>query len=102
MPSRRPLAIYFGRLSQIAGIVIVCLAFGVGVLSVLSEEGGLAARPTAFAFLLAGAMLFLAGRILHRVERQHNVAQQALRDSEALYHSLVEGLPLNIFRKDRA
>ncbi len=29
-------------------------------------------------------------------------AEQALQDSEALYHSLVETLPLNIFRKDLA
>jgi PAS domain S-box-containing protein len=27
-------------------------------------------------------------------------AEQDLRDSEALYHSLVEGLPMNVFRKD--
>ena len=27
-------------------------------------------------------------------------AEQALRDSESLYHSLVENLPLNVFRKD--
>ncbi len=27
-------------------------------------------------------------------------AEKALRDSEALYHSLVESLPLNVFRKD--
>jgi PAS domain S-box-containing protein len=27
-------------------------------------------------------------------------AEQALRDSEALYHSLVENLPMNVFRKD--
>ncbi len=27
-------------------------------------------------------------------------AEEALRDSEALYHSLVESLPLNVFRKD--
>jgi PAS domain S-box-containing protein len=32
-------------------------------------------------------------------ESQHLLAE--LRDSEALYHSLVENLPLNIFRKDR-
>src|SRR5215469_1378412 len=31
-------------------------------------------------------------------ERQR--AEQALRDSEALYHSLVENLPMNVFRKD--
>jgi two-component system sensor histidine kinase/response regulator len=29
-------------------------------------------------------------------------AEQALRDSEALYHSLVETLPMSLFRKDRA
>src|SRR5438067_1418048 len=27
-------------------------------------------------------------------------AEQALRDSEQLYHSLVERLPMNVFRKD--
>src|SRR5437764_15210016 len=27
-------------------------------------------------------------------------AEQALRDSESLYHSLVESLPMNVFRKD--
>jgi PAS domain S-box-containing protein len=51
--------------------------------------------------LVAGVSLFVAGRILVRSETQHDAAVQALRDSEALYHSLVEGLPLNIFRKDR-
>ncbi len=33
--------------------------------------------------------------------RERQEAEQALQDSEALYHSLVENLPLNIFRKDR-
>ena len=38
------------------------------------------------------------------MERQiadRRIAQQSLRDSEALYHSLVEYVPMNIFRKDR-
>jgi PAS domain S-box-containing protein len=30
----------------------------------------------------------------------HKLAEQALRDSEALYHSLVEGLPTHVLRKD--
>jgi PAS domain S-box-containing protein len=34
------------------------------------------------------------------LERRH--VEHALRDSEALFHSLVENLPQNIFRKDRA
>ncbi|HEU0040380.1 MAG TPA: PAS domain-containing protein, partial [Verrucomicrobiae bacterium] len=32
---------------------------------------------------------------------EHKRAEQAVRDSEVLYHSLVESLPQNIFRKDR-
>ncbi len=31
----------------------------------------------------------------------HKRAEEALKDSEALYHSLVENLPLQIYRKDR-
>ncbi len=50
--------------------------------------------------VLAG-LVWSNARLLHRAEAQHERAEQALRDSEALYHSLVEGLPLNIFRKDR-
>ncbi|PYK97533.1 MAG: hypothetical protein DME19_15945, partial [Verrucomicrobia bacterium] len=32
---------------------------------------------------------------------EHKRAEQAVRDSEILYHSLVESLPQNIFRKDK-
>ena len=31
---------------------------------------------------------------------KRRLMEQALRDSEALYHSLVESLPLNVYRKD--
>jgi two-component system, sensor histidine kinase and response regulator len=109
MPSPSPLAIRFGRFLQIAGGILVVM--GVCVLLAWSFEssgdqslGGVRGpfNPlSAIAALLAGAMLFLAGRVLVRSEEHHNAAVQALRDSEALYHSLVEGLPLNIFRKDR-
>jgi PAS domain S-box-containing protein len=44
-------------------------------------------------------MASLGSQIGQIVERQH--IEQALRDSESLYHSLVECLPQNIFRKDR-
>jgi two-component system, sensor histidine kinase and response regulator len=33
---------------------------------------------------------------------EHAEAQQALRETEAVYKSLIESLPLNVFRKDRA
>lgn len=37
---------------------------------------------------------------LERVEVEHRRVEDALRDSEALYSSLVESLPQNIYRKD--
>jgi PAS domain S-box-containing protein len=49
------------------------------------------------------ALLSLAQATGHQIgqflERQH--VERALHDSQALYHSLVECLPQNIFRKDR-
>jgi len=47
------------------------------------------------------AELARANAILQADIAERERAEQALRDSEALYHSLVESLPLNIFRKDR-
>ena len=35
----------------------------------------------------------------HQISK-HEEAEQALRETEAVYKSLVEGLPLNVFRKD--
>jgi len=101
MPFRLSLAIYFGRFSQIAGLVVVCLGVALLLVRASSGQGIVATGATAIGFLFAGISLFVAGRILHRVESRHTIAEKALRDSEALYHSLVEGLPLNMFRKDK-
>src|SRR5690606_5340034 len=49
---------------------------------------------------LLAAMIWWNAGMLYRAELAHGEAARALEDSEALYHSLVESLPLNIFRKD--
>ena len=108
MPCPSPLAIRFGRFLQIAGGILVVM----GVCVLLAWSFGLrATRPLAvfgdhsilfaIAALLAGVMLFLAGRVLVDPRNITTPRYRRAGDSEALYHSLVEGLPLNIFRKDR-
>jgi two-component system, sensor histidine kinase and response regulator len=47
-----------------------------------------------------GGLLYYEGTVEEITERKR--AEEALLDSEVLYHSLVECLPQNIFRKDRA
>src|SRR6266481_5226183 len=46
-----------------------------------------------------GRLLYYEGTVEDVTQRQQ--AEEKVRDSEALYHSLVETLPQNIFRKDR-
>lgn len=46
-----------------------------------------------------GQLLFYEGSVVDITEKQ--ATEQALRDSELLYHSLVETIPQNIVRKDR-
>ena len=44
----------------------------------------------------------LAEEVQKWQEVQRKEAENALRDSEALYHSLVETIPMNVWRKDAA
>jgi len=46
-----------------------------------------------------GELLYYEGTVEDITQRR--LAEEKVRDSEALYHSLVETLPQNIFRKDR-
>src|SRR5437867_1546577 len=46
-----------------------------------------------------GNVLYFEGTVEDITDRKR--AEQAVRDSEVLYHSLVESLPQNLFRKDR-
>jgi two-component system NtrC family sensor kinase len=60
------------------------------------ETVGVMERPDPGLLALMGSMGSQLGQVL---ERQR--VQKALRESEAFYHSLVENLPQNIYRKDK-
>ena len=47
-------------------------------------------------------LIWLNARLLHKTDVARQQTEKALRSSEAFYHSLVESLPQNIFRKDEA
>ena len=46
------------------------------------------------------ALIWLSVRSVHKAEQHRMAAEEALKHSQAFYHSLVENLPQNIFRKD--
>jgi PAS domain S-box-containing protein len=68
-------------------------ARAIGALEFLSHESQ---RPDPELLIVIGGLGAQIGQFIAR-----KWAEQALRDSEALYHSLVETVPLSIFRKDR-
>lgn len=78
-----------------------------GSLAMLGVHRGVYAGPTAVALLVVSSILVFLGLlwlnagVIDRTEAQRRQANDALRASEAFYHSLVETLPQNIIRKDR-
>jgi PAS domain S-box-containing protein len=76
------------------GVVVSVLLFGIAwSLSHTRERAVLLAEGMT-------ARLRSANEQLQQEIQDREAAQRSTRDSEALYHSLVESLPLNIWRKD--
>jgi PAS domain S-box-containing protein len=63
------------------------------------REIGVAAFAVAIAAVFV-IMVYVSGRSLARAELRRQAAEDMLAASEAFYHTLVETLPQNIFRKD--
>lgn len=88
------------RSAQQAGLSAV-LAFpiqsGAATIGALELWGRRIAHPDDFLLSTTQAMANQIGQFLERQQME-----QELRDSQALYASLVQSLPQNIFRKDRA
>jgi PAS domain S-box-containing protein len=78
-----------------------------GWLAVAGERSGWVSVPTAVALMVAATIVVFLGftwgnaGLIDRTEDERVQANQALRESEVFYHSLVETLPQNILRKDR-
>ena len=110
-PDREPLATL---LSATAGGVVarrllpaaVLIPLLVGILTLQGERKGM--YGTAFLmtlFTLTNVVIFVAliwwnASSLRHLDEQRKKVEQTLREAEAVYHSLVETLPQNIFRKD--
>jgi PAS domain S-box-containing protein len=88
---RAPLADKAG-LHAALGFPILCGGAVLGVMEFFTRESR---EPDPDLLQMFGA---LGSQIGQFIERRR--AEEALKDSEALYHSLVESLPLNLMRKD--
>jgi PAS domain S-box-containing protein len=87
-----------------AALAAIPLAIGLSILTaqrsnLIASDRGIALMVVANVALIT-AIFWWHARSVHRAEEERLRSERALRDSEALYHSLVETLPQNIFRKD--
>src|SRR5204862_6934917 len=110
-PDREPLA---AVLSATAGGVVarrllpsaLLIPLLVGLLALKGERNDLYELPFMMAlFTLTNVVIFVAliwwnASSLRRLDEQRKQMEQTLREAEAVYHSLVQSLPPNIFRKD--
>jgi PAS domain S-box-containing protein len=110
-PDREPLATL---LSATAGGVVarrllpaaLLIPLVVGLLALKGERNGLYELPFMMTlFTLTNVVVFVAliwwnASSLRGLDEQRRQMEQTLREAEAVYHSLVETIPQNIFRKD--
>ena len=110
-PDREPLATL---LSATAGGVVarrllpaaVIIPLLVGILTLQGQRRDLYQTPFMMTlFTLTNVVIFVTliwwnAASLRRLDEQRLHAEETLREAEAVYHSLVETLPQNIFRKD--
>ncbi|HZN68806.1 MAG TPA: ATP-binding protein [Tepidisphaeraceae bacterium] len=110
-PAREPLVTL---LSPTAGGVVarrllpaaLVIPLVVGLLTLLGERRGFYFSDYGLTlFTLANVLIFVGliwwnATFLHRLDQQRLRTEEVLREAEAVYHSLVETLPQNIFRKD--
>jgi two-component system NtrC family sensor kinase len=110
-PDREPLATL---LSATAGGVVarrllpaaLLIPLVVGLLALKGERKEMYETPFMMTlFTLTNVVIFVAliwwnASSLRHLDEQRRQMEQTLREAEAVYHSLVETLPQNIFRKD--
>jgi PAS domain S-box-containing protein len=89
---RAPVAALAGLHGAFA-LPILCRGEVVGVMEFFSHE---IREPDTELLEMFGAIGSQIGQFIERMR-----AEEALKDSEALYHSLVQSLPLNVVRKDK-
>ncbi|MCC2669550.1 MAG: domain S-box [Armatimonadetes bacterium] len=83
----------------------VLVPLGLGTIVLWGHNGGVSA-PVSLAVYALGTMgvfallIGVTARRLNQIDAERRQAEAALQQSEVFYHSLVESLPQNIFRKD--
>src|SRR5882672_6401779 len=110
-PQYEPMATFLsptlgGRTARRLLPAAVLVPLILGYLRLKGERAGLYSTPFGVSLMAMSTMLvfivliWLSVRSVHKSEQHRMAAEEALKHSQAFYHSLVENLPQNIFRKD--